>query len=93
MRPLDEILRDAEAKGFTVDSSGLERGSDWITLLDTGKRHACVTLNVSNGRFICSQPGIGVAWATERSLEFEGIELYDELLELFYAPMDDGGAA
>lgn len=86
-RNLDEIIREAEEKGFEVDITDFQKGGDWIWLRDTKERMIQVLYNTFNGRFNVYTPESGnEPWATERSEELDGDPDYDEMLSLFYIP-------
>lgn len=87
MRNLDEIIREAERKGFEIDKGDFEKGGDWIWLRDVNERMIQVLFNTVNGKFRVYTPDSGnEPWATEQSADLDGDPDYDELLNLFYIP-------
>lgn len=87
-RNLEKIISDAKEKGFEVDQEDFDKGGDWIWFRDMDNRMVQVVFNTFNGRFFVYTPLKTEPTATERSVEFEGVSWYDELLELFYEPLD-----
>lgn len=86
-RNLDVTIQMAEAAGYEVDTTEFDKGDDGIWLRDMSERFVQVRYNTCTGRFMAFTPIKDEATATESSVEFEGVDWYDELLEMFYEPL------
>lgn len=87
-RKKEDIMKQAKALGFTVDTAEYDEGSDCVWLRRMYPRGfempVQVRYNVTNGSFTANTPFSNVV--SERSSEMDGIDWYDELLLLFYIP-------
>ncbi|WP_090739344.1 hypothetical protein [Paenibacillus sp. Mc5Re-14] len=81
---LDEIISKAESDGWEVDTEDFDKGGDWIWLRDMHNRMLQVKFNTFNYQFFVWNPLSDEPCATHLSVDLEGQEWYDYLLNLFF---------
>ncbi|MCR8994601.1 hypothetical protein [Brevibacillus laterosporus] len=84
MRELDDIIAKAKSDGWEVDTKDFDEGGDWIWLRDIDGRMLQVKYNTFNAHFYVWNPASDKPCANHLSVEHEGKEWYDYLLNLFY---------
>ncbi len=97
-KPLADILFRCQRKGWKVDMTKFNGGSDWLTFeFWGGGRGLTVIFSPWNGKFIVkdthpSNPKKDVL-ATEESTEYDNTPWYRELLDFIYIRADEGEKA
>jgi hypothetical protein len=85
VKPSSQIIKEAKASGWVVDTEEYDKGGDWIYLHDMFNRSKIVEYNVCNGHFCAYEPFCEDSpIVTHESSEFDEEEWYKELLDLFY---------
>jgi len=82
----EEIREACREAGFPLDTSGYDRGSDYvkITFSHDGKTFD-VLYSSFNGRFIGSSPGSDAVFS-ESNTELDPVPWYQALLNFLYVP-------
>lgn len=89
-KKLDEVCRLMKEKGMDIDSSGFDRGDDFI--LFKGDWHdlpLTISYNTVNGGFFVHNGFTCALLATHLSKELENEEWYRDLLDTLYEKMGD----
>ncbi|WP_113675895.1 helix-turn-helix domain-containing protein [Vallitalea guaymasensis] len=88
-KELNKILSEARSTGWDVDTEEFDKGSDWIWIRDMKERFLQVKYNTCNGYFYVWNPSSDSPVATNLSENMDGVQWYDELLELFYESFEE----
>tara|TARA_Y100001951_G_scaffold11424_1_gene7316 strand:+ start:1252 stop:1539 length:288 start_codon:yes stop_codon:yes gene_type:complete len=87
VKPHDQIIKDAIACGLSVDTTKYDGGSDYINVWGNFCGHYLdVAISTWNGVFFTKFDGDVV---TNRSSYFDGVDWYDEILDLVYVQHGD----
>jgi hypothetical protein len=85
MKPLQQLIEDAKANGWEVDTTEYDKGSDFIYLRDMYERLKQIAVNATNGHFYVYEPfSQNQPTATHLSNELDDEAWYKEILELLY---------
>ncbi len=88
VRPLTEIKAIADTDGWEIDSEDFDEGGDFIWIRDVCVRFKQVLFNTVNGWFWIYSPESEDAIVTHLSTEFDGVDWYEEILNLVYLPVE-----
>ncbi|WP_446936676.1 hypothetical protein [Lysinibacillus fusiformis] len=90
-KKIEDIIADAETKGWEVDTKNFDTGSDWIYLRDMYGQVKSndgmpkqIAFNTTNGHYFVYEPLSDKPVATHMSSELDSEEWYSEILNLVY---------
>lgn len=81
---IDEIIDNARNDGWDVDTTDFDKGGDWIWLRDIHNRMLQIKLNSFNYHFYVWNPLSDKPCATHLSVEHEGKDWYEGILNMFF---------
>lgn len=83
MKNINQVKVDAVARGWQLDFTEFDKGSDWFLLEDINNRMLTILVNCF-GRFMVYTPMSNKPIATESSKELDNQKWYQEILNLLY---------
>ena len=85
-RPLTGLMAKAKKDKWEIDTHGFDKGDDCIWIRDMEVRFKQILFNVVTGWLWIYSPESEDAIATHMSVEFDGVDWYEEVMDLVYLP-------